>query len=172
MSAGSETTASGVTAGDVAVSGGRAGGPSGPPDTAGRLLGRLSVLPVLLVMAWLLAGLPLLLLGRFTPVLTLVVAVPLAAVLVMLGLRWTPARWQNTLPGPGRARQAITSQTPGGISCVESSACDRPIDLLDLLRSGQEPLATDDAVDSSAPEGQRAVHHTLEQRRRNLRTTG
>ena len=104
MSAGSETTASGVTAGEVAVSGDRAGGPSGPPDTAGRLLGRLSVLPVLLVMAWLLAGLPLLLLGRFTPVLTLVVAVPLAAVLVVLGLRWTPARWQNTLPGPGQAR--------------------------------------------------------------------
>ena len=39
-------------------------GPAGRPDTAGRLLGRLSVLPALLVMAWLLAGLPLLLLGH------------------------------------------------------------------------------------------------------------
>jgi len=106
MSAGSETTASGMTAGGVAVPGGRAGAPPGRPDTAGRLLRRLSVLPALLAMAWLVAGLPLLLLGRFTPVLTLVVAVPLAAVLVLLGLRWTPARWQDTLPGPrpGQAR--------------------------------------------------------------------
>jgi hypothetical protein len=101
MSAGSGTTASGMTTGGVAVSGGRPGGPPGRPDTAGRLLRRLSVVPALLAMAWLLAGLPLLLLGRFTPVLTLVVAVPLAAVLVLLGLRWTPARWQSTLPGPG-----------------------------------------------------------------------
>src|SRR6185437_13604868 len=38
-----------------------------PPGAAGRLLGRLSVLPALLVMAWLLAGLPLLLADRFTP---------------------------------------------------------------------------------------------------------
>ena len=30
---------------------------TGPPDAAGRLLGRLSVLPTLLVIAWLLAGL-------------------------------------------------------------------------------------------------------------------
>jgi hypothetical protein len=104
MSAGSGTTASGVTAGGVAVSGDQAGGPSGRPDTAGRLLRRLSVLSALLAMAWLLAGLPLLLLGRFTPVLTLVVAVPLAAGLVLLGLRWTPARWQSTRPGPGQAR--------------------------------------------------------------------
>ena len=102
MSAGSGTTASGVAAGGVDVSGDRAGGSPGPPDTAGRLLRRLSVLPALLAMAWLLAGLPLLLLGRFTPVLTLVVAVPLAAVLVLLGLRWTPARWHSALPGPGQ----------------------------------------------------------------------
>jgi hypothetical protein len=101
---GPETAAGGVTADGPAVSGDRAAGPPGPPDTAGRLLSRLSVLPVLLAMAWLLAGLPLLLLGRFTPVLTLAVAVPLAAVLVVLGLRWTPSRWQSTLPGRGEVR--------------------------------------------------------------------
>ena len=76
-----------------------------PPGAAGRLLGRLSVLPVLLAMAWLLAGLPLLLAGRFTPVLMLVVSVPLAALLIYLGLRWIPGRWQSALPqGPQRAR--------------------------------------------------------------------
>ena len=53
------------------MTGGQAPGPPSPPDAAGRLLGRLSVLPALLAMAWLLAGLPLLLAGRFTPVLML-----------------------------------------------------------------------------------------------------
>src|SRR5215831_13945595 len=82
------------------------GGAAGRPDAAGRLLGRLSVLPALVAMAWLLAGLPLLLAGRFTPVLMLVISVPLAAALVYLGLRWTPGRWAGGLPvaGPGPAR--------------------------------------------------------------------
>jgi hypothetical protein len=71
------------------------------PDAAGRLLGRLSVLPALLIMAWLLAGLPLLLAGAFTPALTLLLSVPLAAALVVLGLRWTPGRRQDAEPAPG-----------------------------------------------------------------------
>jgi hypothetical protein len=83
-----------------------------PADAAGRLLGRLSVLPALLVMAWLLAGLPLLLAGEFTPTFMLVVSVPLAVALVLLGLRWTPGlrwipgRWPDALParGPEQAR--------------------------------------------------------------------
>ena len=112
MSADAETDPRGIPAiaGDpVAGSPGGAGAPvgvgqgAGPatPDAAGRLLGRLSVLPALLAMAWLLAGLPLLLAGRFTPVLMLVVSVPLAAVLCYFGLRWIPGRWQSALPVPG-----------------------------------------------------------------------
>ena len=82
--------------------------PSAPEDDAARLLGRLSVLPALLVMAWLLAGLPLLLAGHFTPLLMLVVWVPLAVAAVVLGLRWTPGRWSATaLPG-GRPEPART----------------------------------------------------------------
>jgi hypothetical protein len=64
-----------------------------PGDAAARLLARLSVLPALLVMAWLLAGLPLLLAGQFTAVAMLVVSVPLAVVLVGLGMRWI--RWEG-----------------------------------------------------------------------------
>jgi hypothetical protein len=78
-----------------AASGGQA---AGRPDTAGRLFGRLSVLPALLVMSWLLAGFPLLLIGHFTPVLTLVVSVPLAVVLVPLGLRWIPGPSPDAWP--------------------------------------------------------------------------
>src|SRR5690348_92955 len=112
MSADAETDPRGIPAiaGDPAAgSPGGAGAPGGAgqgagpaaPDAAGRLLGRLSVLPVLLAMAWLLAGLPLLMADRFTPVLMLVVWVPLAAVLCYLGLRWIPGRWQSALPVPG-----------------------------------------------------------------------
>jgi hypothetical protein len=55
----------------------------------------LSVLPALLVMAWLLAGLPLLLAGRFDLVLMLVAGVPLAVVLVGGVLWWVPGRWRG-----------------------------------------------------------------------------
>ncbi len=61
-------------------------------DTAGRLLRRLSLLPSLILMAWLLAGLPLLLAGHFAPVPMLVVSLPLAVALVVFGLRWIPDR--------------------------------------------------------------------------------
>jgi hypothetical protein len=47
------------------------------PDAAGLLLSRLTVLPALIAVAWLAGGLPLLLLGWFTPVLMLVVCGPL-----------------------------------------------------------------------------------------------
>jgi hypothetical protein len=116
MSAEAETDPRGLSAivdGDPAAGSlGGAGAPGAasqrtgpPPGAAGRLLGRLSVLPTLLAMAWLLAGLPLLLAGRFTPVLMLVVSVPLAVLLIIPGLRWIPGRWQSALPqAPQQAR--------------------------------------------------------------------
>ena len=97
MSTGARTETSGPSAAGVAGGGGSAA----DPDAAARLLGRLSVLPALLVMAWLLVGLPLLLAGVFTPVLTLVLSVPVAVVLVVLGLRWVPGRWPDAGPAPG-----------------------------------------------------------------------
>ncbi len=83
------------------------GAAAGPPDAAGRLLARLSVLPTLRVMAWLLPGF-LLLLSRFTPVLALAGSVPVAAVQVVLGLRWIPA----PSPQVWRVRAAGNSHTP------------------------------------------------------------
>jgi hypothetical protein len=96
----------------AATSGEAEGSRSAAADTAGRLLGRLSVLPALVVMAWLLAGLPLLLAHHFTLALMLAVSVPLAVVLVVLGLCWIPGpgripgRWPAALPegAPGAAR--------------------------------------------------------------------
>jgi hypothetical protein len=103
MSAAARTEISGPSAPEVADGNGTAI----RGDTAGRLFGRLTVLPALLAMAWLVAGLPLLLLGWFTPAGTLLLAVPLAIVLLVLGLRWIPGRSQSALP-PRQPEQART----------------------------------------------------------------
>jgi len=55
-------------------------------------------------MAWLLAGLPLLLLGLFTPVLMLVVSVPLTVLLVVFGLPLDT----GPVAGPAAGAQAGT----------------------------------------------------------------
>ncbi len=57
------------------------------------------MLPAILVMAWVLPGLPLLLARVFLPVPMLLIAAPLAVALVSGGLRHVPARWPRTLPG-------------------------------------------------------------------------
>lgn len=80
----------------------------GAADLPGRIFRQVTVLPALLAMAWLLAGLPLLLLGHFTPVLMLVVFLPLAAVLVTCGLRWISGPSQGLLA----ARGAAPAKTP------------------------------------------------------------
>jgi hypothetical protein len=95
MSADARTEVPGTPAEGIAD-----GGAAPPGDAAARLLGRLSVLPALLVMAWLLAGLPLLLAGAFTPALVLAVSLPLAVAGAALGLRWVPGGWRGALPAP------------------------------------------------------------------------
>ncbi len=101
----------GSSAPDAADSTGR---PAGPPDAAGRLLGRLSVLPTLLVVSWLLAGFPLLFIGHFTPLLTLLLSVPVAVILVPLGLRRIPSPSPDAWPArrPETARQPERGRTP------------------------------------------------------------
>jgi hypothetical protein len=77
-------------------------------DLAGRLFRQLTVLPALLAMAWLLAGVVLLLLGIFRPVPMLLVALPVTGLVTWLGLRWIPGLSQ----GPLGARGATPTRTP------------------------------------------------------------
>ena len=91
MSIGAQTKASGSS--DAGVSDG-SGQSIDRGTAAGMVFGRLSVLPVLVVTAWLVAGLPLLLLGWFTPVVMLLVSVPIAVILVYFGIRLLPSRWE------------------------------------------------------------------------------
>jgi hypothetical protein len=103
VSVGAQTKASGSPESGVADGGGRG---VDRDSAAGRLFGRLSVLPVLIAVAWLLVGLPLLLLDSFTPVLMLAVSIPVMAVLVFFGLRLLPAGREDAVPfaRPGPAR--------------------------------------------------------------------
>jgi hypothetical protein len=73
---------------------------------------RITVLPAILVMAWLLVGLPLLLVGAFLPAPTLLIAVPVAVVLAA-GLRQVPRTWPRALPGAARAAaRALSGPAP------------------------------------------------------------
>ena len=74
------------------------------PSRQGRGFGRLTVLPRIIVVAWLLTGLPLLLAGEFLPVPMLLISAPLATALGVNVLQRIPGRWPAELPGKGRDR--------------------------------------------------------------------
>lgn len=76
--------------------------PAADRDVAGVVFARLSVVPALLAMSWLLAGLPFFWVGHFRPVPVTVVAVVLAAPVLWFGLRAVhglPGRAATALPG-------------------------------------------------------------------------
>src|SRR5262249_59478856 len=72
-------------------------------EIGGTSFARITVLPAILVMAWLLPGIPLLLARAFVPLPMLLIAAPLAVGLIAAGLRKVPARWPITLAGGGPA---------------------------------------------------------------------
>lgn len=75
-----------------------------PREAAGVLLARLTVLPAVLLLAWLIPGVPLLLGHVFRPLPALLISVPLAIVLITVGLRVVPATWPRLLPA-GRSTE-------------------------------------------------------------------
>ena len=83
----------------------RAGGWLGRPGVGGAGFARITVLPAIAVLAWLLPGLPLLLAGAFLPVPMLLISVPLAVALGVLGLRRVPVSWPRALSGERRERR-------------------------------------------------------------------
>jgi hypothetical protein len=83
----------------------RAEGWLGRPGVGGAGFARLTVLPAILVVAWLLPGLPLLLAGAFLPVPMLLISVPLAVALGVFGLSRIPVSWPRALPGEHRERR-------------------------------------------------------------------
>jgi hypothetical protein len=81
------------------------------PDAAGAGFAWITVLPAILIVAWLLVGLPLLLAGAFLPAPMLLVSVPLAVALATL-LGRLPARWPRALPESSEAAQTAPRRGP------------------------------------------------------------
>jgi hypothetical protein len=79
-------------------------------DPGGTAFALVTVAPALAIAAWLLAGLPLLLVGRFLPVPMVLIAVPVAVGLVILTGRHIPGRW----PGHGLGERAAGEQARSG----------------------------------------------------------
>ena len=102
MSASTQTEQNGKSPAEAKV---HAGLPAADP--AGWTFRQLTVMPTLLAMAWLLAGLPLLLLGHFTLPLMLAISLPLAGLIVTLQVRWTSGRSQGLLAARG-TESAVT----------------------------------------------------------------
>jgi hypothetical protein len=85
------------------------------PDAAAATFARITVVPAILLVAWLLIGLPLLLIGSFLPAPMLLIAVPVAVILGA-GLRTMPARWPRALPGARRPADAAPRRDPGWVA--------------------------------------------------------
>jgi len=68
-------------------------------DVAGSALARLTTMPALLIIAWLIPGLPLLLAGDFVPIPMLLISAPLLVALVANGLRVVPSAWPRLIQG-------------------------------------------------------------------------
>jgi hypothetical protein len=75
-------------------------------DPGGRAFAMVTVLPSLLLIAWLLPGLVLLLVGRFLPAPMVLISVPVAVALTMLAARHIPGRWpvMDTKDRPAKSR--------------------------------------------------------------------
>ncbi|MBB6555401.1 glycosyltransferase family 39 protein [Nonomuraea rubra] len=89
-------------------------------DRPGRVLATLSVLPALAVAGWLLAGLPLLLLGRFAPLPATLLGLPLAALLCWAGTRKLgESHAPDETPSGGAVRgggaQVMVARTAGSV---------------------------------------------------------
>ena len=79
----------------------------------GMLFAAVTILPSLLVMAWLIPGLPLLLAGRFAGIPMIVISVPLAVALIVMTLRELPSAWPHGIRDAWDQSRAV-SRGPGG----------------------------------------------------------
>ncbi len=80
-----------------------------PAEVAGSVLARLTVLPAVLMLAWLIPGVPLLLTNHFLPVPMVLISVPLAVALTVNGLRIVPVSWPRLMPRGTSAEREWTT---------------------------------------------------------------
>jgi hypothetical protein len=75
----------------------------------GKAFAIVTVLPALVIMAWLLTGLPLLLASRFFPVPMVLISVPVAVGLILMASRQLPGRWPKPAIRRGAGSPARTT---------------------------------------------------------------
>ena len=114
----------------------------------GVLFAAVTILPTLLLMAWLLPGLPLLLAGRFADIPMIVISVPLALALIVMLLRELPSAWPHGIRDLGDEGQAAPSGAaqPGAAAQPETAKPGA-----DLARSGPWAEHGDPAPGPEAP---------------------
>ena len=78
----------------------------------GMLFAAVTILPSVLVMAWLIPGLPLLLAGQFAGIPMIVISVPLAVALIVMTLRELPSAWPHGIRDAWDQSRAV-SRGPG-----------------------------------------------------------
>src|SRR5258708_23796240 len=86
-------------------------------ERAGRAFARLTVLPAIAVVAWLVPGLPLLVGGAFAPVPMLLIAAPLLTALAVNLLSKMPSEWPTHFPA-----QALELGLPGWLRTIGPAA--------------------------------------------------
>jgi hypothetical protein len=101
----------------------------GPSRLPGMIFAAVTIAPALLVMAWLLAGLPLLLAGRFSDIPMLIISIPLAVALLFLVMRDLPSAWPHGVrelwdrtrdrPAPPEAPAPGTQPAPGDSAATD-----------------------------------------------------
>lgn len=114
-------------------------------NPGGKAFAIVTVLPTLVITAWLLAGLPLLLASRFFPVPMVMISVPVAAGLVLMISRQLPSRW----PGSGTRRRAVTTAV----------ATTRPLEAAGFIAAGpaDETVASPAGEAATSPSGEPAA---------------
>ena len=114
----------------------------------GVLFAAVTVLPALLLMAWLLPGLPLLLAGRFADIPMIVISVPLALALILMLFRELPSAWPHGIRDLWDEAQAGRSGAghPGGAAQPETAKPET-----DLARSGPWAEHGDRGTGPAAP---------------------
>ena len=119
----------------------RPGSPRRPSSTrrSGAIFAAVTIAPSLLVMAWLLAGLPLLLANRFSDIPMLIISVPLAVALMFVVMRELPSAWPHGIrefwdagrdrPDPPPAANAGTAPAAATAGAGADRAERRPPDV-------------------------------------------
>lgn len=117
-------------------------------EPGGRTFAMVTILPALLLIAWLLPGLVLLLANRFLPAPMVLISVPVAVALAMLAARHLPGRWpildtkdQAASPKDQAASLKDQAASPKGRAAATKAVAGTAADEIVAAEAGDETIA-------------------------------